>query len=111
MLIHNQSLTPTFHLFTLLTLVLPHLTASTLSLSPYAPSPQETTLIQCISLLLLGMFLSALATAHATASRPPTCFLSSGHTTAAATRSPAWTRLSSQPVGTTDRRLHPVTRG
>ncbi|OCK84882.1 Glycosylphosphatidylinositol:protein transamidase, GAA1 component [Lepidopterella palustris CBS 459.81] len=54
-------LTPAFHTITALTLLLPHLTAYTLSLF-HRPSRQETTLIQCLSLLLVGMFLSALAT-------------------------------------------------
>ncbi|KAF2500116.1 Glycosylphosphatidylinositol:protein transamidase, GAA1 component [Lophium mytilinum] len=58
----ESSLTLTFHATTFLTLLLPQLTASALSLSPYRPSAQETILIQCLSLLLLGMFLSALAT-------------------------------------------------
>lgn len=50
-----------FYATALLSIGLPILTAFALSLF-HRPTIQETTLIQCLSLLLLGMFLSALAT-------------------------------------------------
>jgi len=56
-----QTLEACFYFTGLLTLGLPYLTAFTLSFFR-RPSAQETILIQCFSLLLLGMFLSALAT-------------------------------------------------
>ncbi|KAF2758260.1 Glycosylphosphatidylinositol:protein transamidase, GAA1 component [Pseudovirgaria hyperparasitica] len=54
-------LRPLFHATTAITLVLPIMTATAVS-QFRRPTQQETTLIQCFSLLLLGMFLSALAT-------------------------------------------------
>ncbi|KAF2175568.1 Glycosylphosphatidylinositol:protein transamidase, GAA1 component [Zopfia rhizophila CBS 207.26] len=58
----RQTLLPTaFNSTAIFTILLPLLTAFALSLF-HRPTPQETTLIQCLSLLLLGMFLSALAT-------------------------------------------------
>lgn len=57
----QSTLEACFYFTGLLTLSLPYLTAFTLSFFR-RPSAQETILIQCFSLLLLGMFLSALAT-------------------------------------------------
>jgi glycosylphosphatidylinositol transamidase len=57
----SSLLSPTFILIALITTMLPHLIAFTLS-KFRKPTAQETTLIQCFSLLLLGMFLAALAT-------------------------------------------------
>ncbi|KAF2788394.1 Glycosylphosphatidylinositol:protein transamidase, GAA1 component [Melanomma pulvis-pyrius CBS 109.77] len=54
-------LSPVFNLVALLTSLLPFLTS--FGLKQFSrPTAQETTLIQCFSLLLLGMFLAALAT-------------------------------------------------
>jgi glycosylphosphatidylinositol transamidase len=58
---HESYLDIAFNTTALITILLPILTAYILSLFR-RPTPQETTIIQCLSLLLLGMFLSALAT-------------------------------------------------
>ncbi|KAL9096418.1 MAG: hypothetical protein Q9165_001415 [Trypethelium subeluteriae] len=57
----ESSLTRTFTLSTAITLILPPLTSIFLTIIR-TPTRQETTLLSCFSLLLLGMFLSALAT-------------------------------------------------
>ncbi|KAF2704174.1 Glycosylphosphatidylinositol:protein transamidase, GAA1 component [Pleomassaria siparia CBS 279.74] len=58
---HSSYLDLTFTIVALLSTLLPHLTA--FSLKRFSrPTEQETILIQCFSLLLLGMFLAALAT-------------------------------------------------
>lgn len=54
---------PFFIFFTLLTLLSPHLASLALTKAlPHRPTSQEMTLLQCFSLLLHGLFLSALAT-------------------------------------------------
>ncbi|ORY60719.1 Gaa1-like protein [Pseudomassariella vexata] len=55
-------LTPLFSLFAALTLLLPHGLASFLSSLSSPPTPQHYQLFSSFSLLLLGMFLSSLAT-------------------------------------------------
>ncbi|TID14081.1 Glycosylphosphatidylinositol protein transamidase GAA1 component [Venturia nashicola] len=58
-----SSLTQTFITFTLVTLPLPTLLAAGLPrLANHKPTKQELMLLQCFCLLLLGLFLSALAT-------------------------------------------------
>lgn len=54
-------MTPLFGLFTLLSLALPHVLSLFLTRA-YKPTPQQYQLIASFSLLLLGMFLSTLAT-------------------------------------------------
>ena len=56
-----QTLSSTIPLFLLPTSLLPHLTSYLLT-RYLAPTPQQSQLIQSFSLLLLGMFVSALAT-------------------------------------------------
>ncbi|KAF2018334.1 Glycosylphosphatidylinositol:protein transamidase, GAA1 component [Aaosphaeria arxii CBS 175.79] len=58
---HESYLDPIFYAILGLTGILPFATAAILQ-SFRRPTPQESNLIQCFSLLLLGMFLSALAT-------------------------------------------------
>jgi glycosylphosphatidylinositol transamidase len=57
----SSLLSPTFTAIAIVTTLLPHLVAFSLQ-KLRKPTKQETTLIQCFSLLLLGMFLAALAT-------------------------------------------------
>jgi glycosylphosphatidylinositol transamidase len=57
----SSLLSPTFTAIAIVTTFLPHLVAFSLQ-KLRKPTKQETTLIQCFSLLLLGMFLAALAT-------------------------------------------------
>ncbi|KAK3690030.1 Gaa1-like protein [Podospora appendiculata] len=54
-------LTPLFTIFALLNTLLPHLISSLIT-TYYTPTKQQYQLIKCFSLLLLGMFLSSLAT-------------------------------------------------
>jgi len=58
---HQQTLTPLFTIFTLLNLLLPYILSHLLT-KYYAPTAQQYQLIRSFSLLLLGMFLSSLAT-------------------------------------------------
>ncbi|KAF2096916.1 Glycosylphosphatidylinositol:protein transamidase, GAA1 component [Rhizodiscina lignyota] len=59
----QATLKASFTIFTILTLVLPHAFSQALArIPPQPPTPQQITLIQSFSLLLLGLFLSALAT-------------------------------------------------
>lgn len=53
--------TPVFALFAVSNVFLPHLISSILTTN-FRPTLQQYSLIQCFSLLLLGMFLSSLAT-------------------------------------------------
>ena len=56
-------LTPAFHIFTALTLPLPYLVSKSLPRTLGRPvNSQETILLQCFTLMNLGLFLSALAT-------------------------------------------------
>lgn len=53
--------TPVFAVFSVLNVALPHLISSLLA-TKFRPTAQQYSLMQCFSLLLLGMFLSSLAT-------------------------------------------------
>lgn len=57
----TQMHAPVFVLFAVLNLFLPHLISSILT-TKFHPTLQQYSLMQCFSLLLLGMFLSSLAT-------------------------------------------------
>ncbi|KAF2087201.1 putative GPI transamidase component [Saccharata proteae CBS 121410] len=59
--ISGDAVTPAFVITTIFTLALPPLVSRALNRF-HRPTPQETHLLQCFSLLLLGLFLSALAT-------------------------------------------------
>lgn len=58
-----QTFVPFYVFFTILTLLIPHIASLALTKAlPHKPTSQEITLLQCFSLLLHGLFLSALAT-------------------------------------------------